>query len=167
MGVTDDLRRVLPRLVAAGHLVATELDTLELLAYGAASGSETKVAGGDVIDLHGVGDQRARTALAAIERHVGPLLAGFDNALALVHTGGPDGPAPRTRQQISRRDHSDALAAQERRKARGEYTPPRDPPPAARRIKNSRPSFYKVVACARTSISTRGRSRYTISVFPD
>ena len=125
MGVTDDLRRVLTRLVAAGHLVATELDTLELLAYGAASGSEQKVAGGDVVDLHGVGDQRARTALAVIERHVGPLLAGFDNALALVHTGGPDGPAPRTRQQISRSEHSDALDAQERRKARGEYTPTR------------------------------------------
>ena len=33
--MSDELRRVLTRLVAAGHLVATELDTLELLAYGA------------------------------------------------------------------------------------------------------------------------------------
>jgi hypothetical protein len=124
--MNDDLRRVLTRLVAAGHLVTTELDTLELLAYGATSaGSEAKVAGGDVVDLHTVGDQRARTALAVIERHVGPLLEGFDNALALVHTGGADGPAPRTRRQISRKEHCDALDAQDRRKERGEYTPTR------------------------------------------
>ncbi len=124
--MSDDLRRVLTRLVAAGHLVTTELDTLELLAYGASSaGSEAKVAGGDVVDLHTVGDQRARTALAVIERHVGPLLEGFDNALALVHTGGADGPAPRTRKQISRKEHGDALDAQDRRKDRGEYTPRR------------------------------------------
>ena len=127
--MTDDLRRVLTRLVAAGHLVTTELDTLELLAYGASSGSEAKVAGGDVVDLHAVGDQRARTALAGIDRHAAPLLESLNNAIQLLHASGPQtAPAPRTRRQISRKEHGEALDAQARRKARGEYTPHRTHP---------------------------------------
>ena len=116
--MTDDVRRLLTRLAAAAHLVATQVDDLEALAYDAAVNDRPKVSGGDVIDLHAVGDQRARTALAGIDSHAGPLVEHLDNALRLLHVGSDD-PAPRTRRQITKAEHVDALKAQERRRRRG------------------------------------------------
>lgn len=125
--MTDDVRRLLTRLAAAAHLVATQVDDLEALAYDAAVNDRPKVSGGDVIDLHAVGDQRARTALAGIDSHAGPLVEHLDNALRLLHVGSDD-PAPRTRRQITKAEHVEALKAQERRRRRGEYIPERISP---------------------------------------
>ena len=125
----DDLRRMMTKLAAAAHLVASELDDLIGLAYESTVGDSVQVAGGDVVDLHAVGDQRARTALGGIDKHLAPLLEHFNNAIHLLHAPGPQSPpAPRTRRQISRKEHTDALDAQTRRKQRGEYTPHRTYP---------------------------------------
>jgi hypothetical protein len=122
--VADELRFDLTRLAAAAHMVASQLADLEALAYDAAVTDRPRVSGGEVVDLHVVGDERARTALAGIESKTGPLLEHLDNAIALLHSG-TDDPIPRTRRQISKGEHVDALRAQERRRRRGEYTPTR------------------------------------------
>jgi hypothetical protein len=120
-----ELRRTLTRVAATAHLVATELEDLLVLGYEQATTDAAKVSGGDVIDLHGHGDQRARTALDGIRRHAAPLLEQLDNAINLLHAAGPTDTTPRTRRQINRAELADALEAQERRKQRGEYTPTR------------------------------------------
>ena len=125
--MADELRFDLTRLAAAAHMVASQLADLEALAYDAAVSDRPRVSGGEVVDLHVVGDERARTALAGIESKTGPLLEHLDNAIALLHSG-TDDPAPRTRRQISKGEHVDALRAQERRRRRGEYTPTRTRP---------------------------------------
>jgi len=125
--VTDDLRHDLTRLAAAAHLVASQLADLQALAYDAAVNDRPRVSGGEVIDLHVVGDDRARTALAAIDAKTGPLLEHLTNAIRLLHAG-TDEPAPRTRRQVTKAEHIDALQAQERRRRRGEYTPTRTQP---------------------------------------
>lgn len=125
--VADELRYELTRLAAAAHLVASQLADLETLGYDAAVTDRPKVAGGEVVDLHIVGDHRARTALAGIESQVGPLLEHLDNAIRLLHAGHTD-PPPRTRRHISKQEHVDALKAQERRRRRGEYVPTRISP---------------------------------------
>lgn len=131
----DDLRRLMTRLAASAHLVSVELDDLLVLAYeNTGAGDRVQVAGGDVIDLHSVGDQRARTALNGINKHAAPLLEHLDNAIRLLHATGPND-APRTRQKISKAEHQEALDAQERRKARGEYTPHRIVPQPTPRIR--------------------------------
>ena len=125
----DDLRRMMTKLAAAAHLVASELDDLIGLAYESTVGESVQVAGRDLVDHHAVGDQRARTALAGSDRHAAPLLESLNNAIQLLHASGPQtAPAPRTRRQISRKEHGEALDAQARRKARGEYTPHRTHP---------------------------------------
>ena len=125
----DDLRRMMTKLAAAAHLVAAELDDLIGLAYESTVSDSVQVAGGDVVDLHAVGDQRARTALAGIDKHAHPLLEHLNNAIQLLHATGPqDAPTPRTRRQISRKEHGEAIDAQARRKARGDYTPHRTLP---------------------------------------
>ena len=125
----DELRRLLTKLAAAAHLVATEYADLVSLAYDSTVSDAVAVSGGNVSDLHSVGDQRARTALAGIDRHAAPLLENLNNAIHLLHATGPQTtPAPRTRRQISRKEHGEALDAQARRKARGEYTPHRTHP---------------------------------------
>ena len=125
----DDLRRLMTKLAAAAHLVSAELDDLIGLAYESTVSDSVQVAGGDTIDLHAVGDQRARTALAGIDKHAAPLLEHLNNAMHLLHATGPqDAPTPRTRRQISRKEHGEALDAQARRKARGDYTPHRTLP---------------------------------------
>ena len=125
----DDLRRLMTKLAAAAHLVSAELDDLIGLAYESTVSDSVQVAGGDTIDLHAVGDQRARTALAGIDKHAHPLLEHLNNAMHLLHATGPqDAPTPRTRRQISRKEHGEAIDAQARRKARGEYTPHRNWP---------------------------------------
>ena len=130
-----DLQRTLTRLAATAHLVAAELDDLLVLAYeNTAGGERVAVAGGDVIDLHSVGDQTARTALAGIDKHVGPLMNHLDNAIRLLHATGPQ-ETPRTRKNISKAEHQDALDAQERRRGRGEYTPHRIVPQPTPRIR--------------------------------
>ena len=99
------------------------------LAYESTVSDSVQVAGGDPIDLHAVGDQRARTALAGIDKHAHPLLEHLNNAMHLLHATGPqDAPTPRTRRQISRKEHGEAIDAQARRKARGDYTPHRTVP---------------------------------------
>ena len=125
----DDLRRLMTKLAAAAHLVSAELDDLIGLAYESTVSDSVQVAGGDVVDLHAVGDQRARTALAGIDKHAHPLLEHLNNAMHLLHATGPqDAPTPRTRRQISRKEHGEAIDAQARRKARGDYTPHRTLP---------------------------------------
>jgi hypothetical protein len=125
----DELRRLMTKLAAAAHLVSAELDDLIGLAYESTVSDSVQVAGGDVVDLHAVGDQRARTALAGIDRHAYPLLEILNNAMHLLHATGPqDAPTPRTRRQISRKEHGEAIDAQARRKARGDYTPHRTLP---------------------------------------
>jgi hypothetical protein len=125
----DDLRRLMTKLAAAAHLVSAELDDLIGLAYESTVSDSVQVAGGDTIDLHAVGDQRARTALAGIDKHAHPLLEHLNNAMHLLHATGPqDAPTPRTRRQISRKEHGEAIDAQARRKARGDYTPHRTLP---------------------------------------
>jgi len=125
----DDLRRMMTKLAAAAHLVASELEDLIGLAYESTVSDSVQVAGGDVVDLHAVGDQRARTALAGIDKHAHPLLEHLNNAMHLLHATGPqDAPTPRTRRQISRKEHGEAIDAQARRKARGDYTPHRTLP---------------------------------------
>ena len=125
----DDLRRMMTKLAAAAHLVSAELDDLIGLAYESTVSDSVQVAGGDVVDLHAVGDQRARTALSGIDKHAYPLLEHLNNAIQLLHASGPqDAPAPRTRRQISRKEHGEAIDAQARRKARGDYTPHRTLP---------------------------------------
>ena len=125
----DDLRRMMTKLAAAAHLVSAELDDLIGLAYESTVSDSVQVAGGDVVDLHAVGDQRARTALAGIDKHAHPLLEHLNNAMHLLHATGPqDAPTPRTRRQISRKEHGEAIDAQARRKARGDYTPHRTLP---------------------------------------
>ena len=117
------------KLAAAAHLVSAELDDLIGLAYESTVSDSVQVAGGDVVDLHAVGDQRARTALAGIDKHAHPLLEHLNNAMHLLHATGPqDAPTPRTRRQISRKEHGEAIDAQARRKARGDYTPHRTLP---------------------------------------
>ncbi len=118
----SDLRNAMTRLSASCHLVALDIDTLEGLAYERSVTDAVKVSGGDVIDLHAVGDQRARTALTGIERHVGPLLEHLDNAIKLLHAGSAD-PPPRTRRKVTKGELREAHEARERRKGRGEYTP--------------------------------------------
>jgi hypothetical protein len=122
----DDLRSVMTRLSACAHLVALDLDTLEALAYEHAVSDAVKVSGGDVVDLHAVGDQRARTALAGIERHVAPLVEHLDNALNLLHAGSSE-PPPRTRRQVTKGELRDAHNARDRRRDRGEYAPSPQP----------------------------------------
>ena len=125
----DDLRRLMTKLAAAAHLVSAELDDLIGLAYESTVSDSVQVAGGDTIDLHAVGDQRARTALAGIDKHAAPLLEHLNNAMHLLHATGPqDAPTPRTRRQISRKEHGEAIDAQAPRKARGDYTPHRTLP---------------------------------------
>ena len=125
----DDLRRLMTKLAAAAHLVSAELDDLIGLAYESTVSDSVQVAGGATIDLHAVGDQRARTALAGIDKHAHPLLEHLNNAMHLLHATGPqDAPTPRTRRQISRKEHGEAIDAQARRKARGDYTPHRTLP---------------------------------------
>ena len=125
----DDLRRLMTKLAAAAHLVSAELDDLIGLGYESTVSDSVQVAGGDTIDLHAVGDQRARTALAGIDKHAHPLLEHLNNAMHLLHATGPqDAPTPRTRRQISRKEHGEAIDAQARRKARGDYTPHRTLP---------------------------------------
>ena len=125
----DDLRRLMTKLAAAAHLVSAELDDLIGLAYESTVTDSVQVSGGDVVDLHAVGDQRARTALAGIDKHAHPLLEHLNNAMHLLHATGPqDAPTPRTRRQISRKEHGEAIDAQARRKARGDYTPHRTLP---------------------------------------
>ena len=125
----DDLRRLMTKLAAAAHLVSAELDDLIGLAYESTVSDSVQVSGGDVVDLHAVGDQRARTALAGIDKHAHPLLEHLNNAMHLLHATGPqDAPTPRTRRQISRKEHGEAIDAQARRKARGDYTPHRTLP---------------------------------------
>ena len=125
----DDLRRLMTKLAAAAHLVSAELDDLIGLPYESTVSDSVQVAGGDTIDLHAVGDQRARTALAGIDKHAHPLLEHLNNAMHLLHATGPqDAPTPRTRRQISRKEHGEAIDAQARRKARGDYTPHRTLP---------------------------------------
>ena len=125
----DDLRRMMTKLAAAAHLVSAELDDLIGLAYESTVSDSVQVAGGDVVDLHAVGDPRARTALAGIDKHAHPLLEHLNNAMHLLHATGPqDAPTPRTRRQISRKEHGEAIEAQARRKARGDYTPHRTLP---------------------------------------
>ena len=125
----DDLRRLMTKLAAAAHLVSAELDDLIGLAYESTVSDSVQVAGGDTIDLPAVGDQRARTALAGIDKHAHPLLEHLNNAMHLLHATGPqDAPTPRTRRQISRKEHGEAIDAQARRKARGDYTPHRTLP---------------------------------------
>ena len=93
----DDLRRMMTKLAAAAHLVASELDDLIGLAYESTVTDSDQVAGGDVVDHHAVGDQRARTALAGIDKHAHPLLEHLNNAMHLLHATGPqDAPTPRT-----------------------------------------------------------------------
>ena len=125
--LSDDaeLRRRLTRLAATAHLVAAELEDLLGLAYEKSVSDSAKVSGGDVVDLHGVGSQPARTALGGINRHAAPLLEHLDNAITLLHASGPGDRPPRTRRQITRSEFTEALAAQERRRQRGEYTPTR------------------------------------------
>jgi len=110
------------RLSASCHLVALDIDTLEMLAYERTVTDAVKVSGGDVIDLHAVGDKRARRALTGIERHVGPLLEHLDNAIKILHAGTSE-PAPRTRRQVTKGELREAHEARKRRKDRGEYTP--------------------------------------------
>ena len=125
----DDLRRLMTKLAAAAHLVSAELDDLIGLAYESTVSDSVQVAGGDTIDLHAVGDQRARTALAGIDKHAHPLLEHLNNAMHLLLATGPqDAPTPRTRRQIRRKEHGEAIEAQARRKARGDYTPHRTLP---------------------------------------
>ena len=125
----DDLRRLMTKLAAAAHLVSAELDDLIGLAYESTVSDSVQVAGGDTIDLHAVGDQRARTALAGIDKHAHPLHEHLNNAMHLLHATGPqETPTPRTRRQISRKEHGEAIDAQARRKARGDYTPHRTLP---------------------------------------
>ena len=124
----DELRRLLTKLAAAAHLVASEYADLVSLAYDSTVSDAVAVSGGDIVDLHAVGDQRARTALTGIDKHVIPLLGHLNNAMQLLHATGPQDPPPRTRRQISRQEHSEAIDAQARRKARGEYTPHRNWP---------------------------------------
>lgn len=123
----DDLRRVMTRLAAGAHLVAAELDDLLVLAYENQTGDRVAVAGGSTPDLQSVGDQRARNALNGINAHIGPLLQHLDLAIRLLHATGPN-EVPRTRKQISKSEHAQALDAQARRQARGEYTPKRTVP---------------------------------------
>ena len=125
--MADDLRFDLTRLAAAAHLVSSQLADLEALAYDLAVNDRPKVSGGEVVDLHVVGDPRARTALAGIESKAAPLLEHLDNAIRLLHAGTEDS-GPRTRRQISKAEHVEALKAQERRRRRGEYVPTRTVP---------------------------------------
>ena len=53
-------------------MVASQLVDLEALAYDAAVNDRPRVSGGEVVDLHIVGDERARIALAGIEAKPGP-----------------------------------------------------------------------------------------------
>ena len=124
----DELRRLLTKLAAAAHLVASEYADLVSLAYDSTVSDAVAVSGGNVSDLHAVGDQRARTALTGIDKHMLPLLGHLNNAMQLLHATGPQDPPPRTRRQISRKEHGEAIDAQARRKARGEYTPHRNWP---------------------------------------
>jgi len=136
MSSDDDLRRLMTRLAASAHLVSVELDDLLVLAYeNTGAGDRVQVSGGDIVDLHAVGDQRARNALDGINRHAAPLLQHLDNAIRLLHATGPQDPAPRTRQKVSKTEHQEALDAQERRRARGEYTPIRVVPQPKPRIR--------------------------------
>ena len=131
----DGLRQTLTRLAASAHLVASEIDDLLVLAYeNTGSGEHVQVAGGNVADPHAVGDQRARTALSGIARHAAPLQEYLDNAIRLLHATGPND-APRTRKQITKGEHAEALEAQQRRKNRGEYTPVRVVPQPKPRIR--------------------------------
>ena len=117
------------KLAAAAHLVSAERDDLIGLAYESTVSESGQDAGGDTIDLHAVGDQRARTALAGIDKHAHPLLEHLNNAMHLLHATGPqDAPTPRTRRPSSRKEHGEAIDAQARRKARGDYTPHRTLP---------------------------------------
>ena len=123
-----DLRPIMTRLAATAHLVSVELDDLLCLAYeNTGTGDRVQVAGGDTTDVHSVGDARARTALRGMNQHAPQLLEHLDNAIKLLHATGPND-APRTRKQITKGEHNEALAAQQRRKARCEYTPARTLP---------------------------------------
>ncbi len=135
MADDGDLRRLMTRLAASAHLVSVELEDLLVLAYeNTGAGDRVQVSGGDVVDIHSVGDQRARTALQGINRHAAPLLEHLDNAIRLLHATGPQD-APRTRKQITKAEHQEALDAQARRKNRGDYTPVRIVPQPTPRIR--------------------------------
>ena len=126
----SDLDKLLNRVAALSHVVGSELEDLLTLAYEKSSAvQEERVSGGSiVVDLHSVGDPRARTVLSGLEKYSPLLIEHLDNALNLLHAKGPLEKIPRTRKQISKTEHEHALQMQEKRKARGEYTPVKNEP---------------------------------------
>lgn len=119
------------------NIIRNELADLHLLATDRAAAAERlHVHGGDqdyALDSHG--DPRARAAyehLAAVTLPICDLLdEAIRDALKVLRDG--DSPRPRTRRTIDAAEHLEALTAQQRRRARGEYTPvPGYPQPTSR-----------------------------------
>ena len=124
----NDLHAVMNRLAALAHVVGTELEDLYVLGYEKSTTDAVKVSGGDVVDLHSVGDPRARNVIKGLEKYGPLILEHLDNAIGLLHATGPKDAIPRTRKQITKAEHEQALHNQKKRKERGEYTPVKTQP---------------------------------------
>ena len=127
----DTLRNQLAATIDLLHMVGQELDDLHVLAYErATAATEAKVSGGTpdyALDTHG--DPKARDAYRRLGEVTSEacrdLAQTSHEALSLLRTG----PSPgRGGRRIQLAALGDALDAQARRIARGEYTPIRRGP---------------------------------------
>lgn len=133
----DTLRRQLTETAELLTTTARILDTLHELAYDrAAAAEQTRVAGGQpdyALDRHGDPAARAAyTRLGDLVHHVATYVAEHAGpALELVNTADDTDTGRRHPMSVTALEHAQALEAQARRIARGEFDPGRALPQAA------------------------------------
>lgn len=128
----DTVRRQIADTIHALHSISEELDDLHSLAYDRTVADRgPRVHGGhtdyalDAVGLRAARDAYRHLAELTLDR-VADLEHAARKATRLLRSGEPG--RPRTRRTITAAEHTEALAAQARARARGDYVPVRRHP---------------------------------------